>query len=337
MDVSLLNGTVFDYSGEIFYFHSLVDPTTYSFAFGLCFMLTVLLTSLLGCSIYSPDIDHDNEFFGTEEGPQWNLFSAYLRRKKKKRKFIHIVWGCICVYLLYMTYASHLYSKSQDILTDIQEEVYQSNLSCTENPDVTCCSYYDQCREGDSGPMGLMDATTYIISNYKEGGNADCPDISYIIDKRDKLLNLQWSVPCAYTKYGCCDIQSMCNYYIHQGELYSTFHSSELLLYHQNRGKIHTYLAKVDAEGSNCDDESVRSLLMSYAMELYTRIPRDEGGSSNFVSYDYLPKHMQYATFIMIGFTGISSVIGYFTFKKDTHDILESDDENWSAEDEPKP
>ena len=182
--------------------------------------------------------------------------------------------------------------------------------------------------------MGLMDATTYIISSYKEGGNAECPDISRIINQRDRLLNLQWSVPCEYTKYGCCLVQSMCNSYIHQDELYSTFHNNELRLYPLNRGKIHTSLAKIDEKGSNCGDESIRSLIMDYAMEIYTRIPRDEGGNSNLISYDYLPNHMKYATFIIIGFTGISSVIGYFTFKKNTHDILDSD-EDWSAEAEP--
>ena len=137
-----LNGTSFDYSGGIVYFDSFANPATYAIAFGLFLVLSILSIGMLGCSVYSPDIDHHNEFFGEEEGPQWNNFSADIKRKKRKRRFIHIVWGFICAYLMYMTYATYIYSSAQEVITDVQVDIYQSSFPCYENPDVTCCSYY---------------------------------------------------------------------------------------------------------------------------------------------------------------------------------------------------
>jgi len=334
-----LNGTIFDYSGEIVYFDTLVDPGTYAYAFGLCVLLSILSIGMFGCSVCSPDIDHHNEFFGEEEGPQWNNFSADLKRKKQKRRFIHIVWGFICAYLMYMTYATYMYSSAQEVLTDVQADIYQSSVPCSENPDVTCCSYYEGCVQGDTGPEGPMDATSYMISAYKEGGNAECPRIEHIIDKRDKLMDLQWSVPCEHTEHGCCMVDTMCDSYVRQGESYSRFQNS--LDWRQSfgtRGKVMTAMAKVDAEGSNCGSESIRNIIMSYAWTLLQRVPTDEGGRSHMNSYEYLPTYMQYATFGILSFTGLMSVIGYFTFKKQTHEILESDadnDEDWSPSSEP--
>ena len=347
-----LNGTVFDTSWNIVYFHSLVDPGTYAYAFGLCLFLSFISTGMLGCSVYSPDIDHDNEFFGEEEGPQPGVgvpgsFSADLKRRKQKRRCIHIVWGYICAYLMYMTYATYMYSSAQEVLTDVQESIYQRegepgwplSNSCSENADVTCCSYYEGCVQGDSGPSGPMDATSYMISAYKEGGNAECPHVSEIIDKRDKLMDLQWSVPCEHTEHGCCMVDTMCDSYIRQGESYSTFQNSiDWRQSFARRGKVMTAMAKVDAEGSNCGGESIWKMIMSYAWTLLQRVPTDEGGRSPMNSYEYLPRYMQYATFGILGFTGLSGVIGYLTFKKDTHEVLESDDqdsEDWSPSAEP--
>ena len=323
-----LNGTIFDYSDELIYFDSHVDPGIYTVAFVLCLCLTFISFGTLGCSIYSPDIDHENEFFGSEEGPAWNNFSENLKRKKRKRLFIHIVWGFICAYLMWMTYATHMYSLTREVLTDIQESIYQSSTSCSENPDVTCCSYYDQCIEGDSGSQGSMDATSFMIGAYKEGGNAECPHIWDIIGKRDKLLNLQWSVPCEHTEHGCCMVDTMCDSYIRNENSYHLFENG--ITNRQSfarRGKIITAMAKVNPEGTNCGDESIRSILQSYAWSLLQRLPRDEGGRFPMNSYGYLPRYMQYATIGIIILTCILCIIGYFSFKEQSHNIIDSEDD----------
>ena len=249
---SLTNGTIFNYSADIIYFDSFSNSAISAiYWFSLFLVSFAISTGMLGCSIYSPDIDYHNEFFGEEEGPQWNAFAADLKRKKHKRSYIHFVWGVICAYLLYMTYASYMYSFSKEMLTPVQASIYNNSVPCSENPDVTCCTYYDECVEGDSGPAGPMDASRYIIGAYSEGGNAECPHISDIINTRDTLMEQQWS-PCEHTEHGCCMVDVMCDIYIRQGYSYHLFQST--INWRQTRarrGKVMTAMAKIDAAGTN--------------------------------------------------------------------------------------
>ena len=337
-----LNGTIVNYSADIIYFDSFSNPAIYAILFSFFLVSFAISTWMLGCSVYSPDIHHDNEFYGEESGPQWNAFSADLKRKKQKRSYIHFVWGVICAYLLYMTYATHMYSFSKEILTPVQASIYDNSVPCSENPDVTCCTYYDECVEGDSGPTGPMDASTYIIGAYTEGGNAECPHISDIIDTRDTLMEQQWSIPCEHTEHGCCMVDTMCNDYIRQGEPYLSFQSS--INWRQalaRRGKVMTDIAKIDAEGTNCGGESVPDLLTSYDLELIKNIPVEGGGRSKMQSYDYLLENMRSATVGILGFSLFSPIAGFIVFRKKTHEALEdaedaeNSDEDWSPAVEP--
>tara|TARA_B100000686_G_scaffold344434_1_gene427031 strand:- start:294 stop:1307 length:1014 start_codon:yes stop_codon:yes gene_type:complete len=334
-----LNGTIFNYSADIIYFDSFSNPAIYATLFAFCLVSFAISTGMLGCSIYSPDIDHHNEFYGEEVGPQWNAFAADLKRKKQKRSYIHFVWGVICAYLLYMTYATYMYSFSKEILTPIQASMYDNSVPCSENPDVTCCTYYDECVEGDSGPAGPMDASTYIIGAYTEGGNAECPRILDIIDTRDTLMEQQWSIPCEHTEHGCCMVDTLCDSYIRQEEPYLSFQSS--INWRQTRarrGKVMTAIAKIDAAGTNCGDESVLRLLTSYGWELINNIPVEGGGRSQMQSYDYLLENMRFATAGILGFCLFAPIAVFIVFRKNTHEALEdaeNSDEDWSPAAEP--
>lgn len=334
-----LNGTIFNDSADIIYFDSFSNPAIYATLFAFCLVSFAISTGMLGCSIYSPDIDHDNEFYGEEVGPQWNAFAADLKRKKAKRSYIHFVWGVICAYLLYMTYATHMYSFSKEILTPIQASIYDNSVPCSENPDVTCCTYYDECVEGDSGPTGPMDASTYIIGAYTEGGNAECPLITDIIDTRDTLMEQQWSIPCEHTEHGCCMVDTLCDSYIRQGESYHTFQSSiNWRQIRARRGKSMTDIAKEDAEGTNCGGESVPDLLRSYGLELKKNIPVEGGGRSQMQSYEYLLENMRSATVGILGFCLFAPIAICIVFRKKTHEALEdaeNSDDDWSPAAEP--
>tara|TARA_Y100001970_G_scaffold94073_1_gene118615 strand:- start:433 stop:1446 length:1014 start_codon:yes stop_codon:yes gene_type:complete len=334
-----LNGTIFNYSAEIIYFDSFSNAAIYAILFAFFLVSFVISTGMLGCSVYSPDIDHYNEFYGEESGPQWNAFAADLKRKKQERSYIHFVWGVICAYLLYMTYATHMYSFSKEILTPVQASIYDNSVPCSENPDVTCCTYYDECVEGDSGPAGPMDASRYIIGAYTEGGNAECPHISEIINTRDTLMEQQWSIPCEHTEHGCCMVDTLCDSYIRQGESYHTFQSSiNWRQIRARRGKSMTYIAKIDAEGTNCGDESVLHLLTSYGWELITNIPLEGGGRSQMQSYEYLLENMRSATVGILSFSLIARIAICIVFRPKTHEALEdaeNSDDDWSPAVEP--
>ena len=328
-----LNGTIFNYSAEIIYFDSFSNPAIYAILFAFFLVSFVISTGMLGCSVYSPDIDHYNEFYGEESGPQWNAFAADLKRKKQERSYIHFVWGVICAYLLYMTYATHMYSFSKEILTPVQASIYDNSVPCSENPDVTCCTYYDECVEGDSGPAGPMDASRYIIGAYTEGGNAECPHISEIINTRDTLMEQQWSIPCEHTEHGCCMVDTLCDSYIRQGESYHTFQSSiNWRQIRARRGKSMTDIAKEDAEGTNCGGESVPDLLSSYGWELIKNIPLEGEGRSQMQSYEYLLENMRNATVGILAVCLFALIAGSIFFKPKTHEALEDD---WSAAEEP--
>ena len=152
-------------------------------------------------------------------------------------------------------------------------------------------------------------------------------------------MELHWSVPCEHTEHGCCMVDTMCNDYIRQGESYLSFQSS--INWRQGlarRGKVMTTIAKIDAEGTNCGDESVLRLLTSYGWELIKNIPVEGGGRSQMQSYDYLLENMRAATVGILGFCLFSPIAGFIVFRPKTPEALENadnSDEEWSPAVEP--
>lgn len=86
-----------------------------------------------------------------------------------------------------------------------------------------------------------------------------------------------------------------------------------------------TAMAKIDAAGTNCGDESVPDLLTSYG-----------GGRSRMQSYEYLLDNMRNATVGILGYCLFAAIAGCIVFKNKTHEALE-DDEDWSPAEEPPP
>ena len=120
------------------------------------------------------------------------------------------------------------------------------NGDCSYDNDFTCCNYYDNCQISDLGVEGLIDHDTIIIPVKK---NSECPHLSEIIYKRDKMLDYDYE-SCSESEFGCCKIHSTCDSYVRMEFPYSLYeHTIE-------RGYPIGYMTskepKIDEQGSNC-------------------------------------------------------------------------------------
>ena len=329
MKSSMLNGTVFDYSEDIVYFNGIFSLNTslpFFVFIGISILTALSIISCL-CSFGSSDLSHQEIWYGRKEGPAWENYVKQTNRKTNKRCFIHYTWLIICIYLLFMTWASHFYYKgSKDYLGFSDQSIYDNHGSCSEDPNLLCCVYYDNCIQGASGELGKMDADTYVISALRSewprsgrmGDKITCPDISWIIYQRDKMLNLYYSwsgeYSCKNSPYGCCSVKSMCDSYIREGYNYDLYLRNERYFYPLDRGKMRTLVAKEDPEGSNCNNESIPGILQSYDLEL----SKNEIHENN----NYIINHMKIATSIIMIYLGLSIIIIHLLCRVNHYDTV---------------
>ena len=99
-----------------------------------------------------------------------------------------------------------------------------------------------------------------------------------------------------------------------------------------------TAIAKIDAEGTNCGDESVLRLLTSYGWELIKNSPVEGGGRSQMQSYEYLLENMRSATAGILSFSLFAPIASCILLGKTKNEVLEdadNSDEDWSPAVEP--
>ena len=189
-----------------------------------------------------------------------SYYVYYRNIQLKYENFMRIISLLFISYIAALLFGMiyHLSNGYSGTETDFARLISQVDFNgdCSDENDLTCCNYYDNCQMSEDGFDGLIDHDTIIIPIKKNG---HCPHLSDIIYKRDQILGYE---DCENTEFGCCKIHSTCDSYVRLEFPYYVYnHTLE-------RGYPIGYMTsmepKIDEEGSNC--LGIRGVVEEYAL-----------------------------------------------------------------------
>ena len=159
MNSSTLNISINDYSQDIIYFNNINgNKNDHKIIIIIIILLFLLLSCCVGCCIYNyigSYIFHHREWTGIKSGYIWERYDSQIIKLKKKRNELYCIWIFICIYILCIAFEILIYYKDVEEYFSYyyEKSINKNHYNCYEDPNLKCCSYYDNCIQGKNNHL----------------------------------------------------------------------------------------------------------------------------------------------------------------------------------------